>query len=79
MPLKQRRTRRRSFSFFLAVSYRIPLQVTEVLQLPSGTAYPICPRCHSSLDREYKHFCDRCGQRLGWDMIEFTDVINCDS
>lgn len=76
MPLKPTRVRRRSSSFYLAMSYRIPLQVTKVLQLSSGTAYPICPRCHGSLDREYKRFCDQCGQRLGWDMVEFTDVIS---
>ena len=75
MPLKPTTARQRSSSFFLAVTYRIPLAVTKVLRLPSGTCYPICPRCNGSLDREYMHFCDRCGQRLGWDMIEFADIV----
>ena len=28
--------------------------------------YPICPCCRLTLDREYQHFCDRCGQELDW-------------
>lgn len=49
-----------------AVSYRLPLQVSEVLQLRSGETYPLCPRCHLSLDRAYSHYCSHCGQALGW-------------
>ena len=28
--------------------------------------YPVCPYCKLTLDREYQHFCDRCGQELDW-------------
>lgn len=48
------------------LSYRQPLGVREILVYRSGQAYPVCPRCRSSLDREYMRFCDRCGQRLNW-------------
>lgn len=75
MPLKSTTARQRSSSLSLAVSYRLPLPVTKILRLSSGTTYPICPRCNDSLDREYMHFCDRCGQRLSWDAIELADVI----
>lgn len=56
----------------LAVTYRTPLSVTERFCLANGNEYPVCPRCHISLDREYMNFCDRCGQALdwaGWDRI----------
>ena len=74
MPLKQTTARQRSSSFLLAVSYRLPLPVTKVLQLTNGTSYPVCPRCQSTMDREYMNFCDRCGQKLLWDIVEFADV-----
>ena len=30
--------------------------------------YPVCPRCGSTMEREYQSYCDRCGQRLSWDV-----------
>lgn len=30
------------------------------------TGFPVCPRCNTSLDREFQAFCDRCGQMLNW-------------
>ena len=58
-----------------AVSYRIPLPVTKVIAY-SKTSYPICPRCTQSLEREYMAFCDRCGQKLNWDLFEHAKVIH---
>ena len=58
-----------------AVSYRIPLPVTKVIAY-SKTSYPICPRCSQSLEREYIAFCDRCGQKLNWDLFEHAKVIH---
>lgn len=49
-----------------AISYRQPRRVTEVFVLPSGSTYPICPRCRTSIEREYMSYCDRCGQALEW-------------
>ena len=58
-----------------AVSYRIAVQVTEVVQTRTSGCYPVCPRCKRSMEREYMACCDRCGQRLGWDVLKWTDVI----
>lgn len=49
-----------------AVSFRLPLRVTEILLLENDDFYPICPRCNMTLEREYMRFCDRCGQKLDW-------------
>ncbi len=32
-----------------------------------GEGYYVCPRCGVSLEREFMAYCDRCGQRLGWE------------
>ena len=58
------------------VSYRIPVPVTQVVRYPMrGYCYPRCPRCKSSMEREYVSFCDRCGQRLSWSRIEKAQVL----
>lgn len=57
-----------------AVSYRIPRAVTQVCLHTGGDSYPICPRCDSSLDREYIGFCDRCGQRLEWGIFPLAQI-----
>ena len=67
---------KRSMTLFTnAVSYRIPLPVTKVIAC-ANTTYPICPRCAASLEREYMSFCDRCGQKLNWDLFEHAKVIH---
>ena len=48
-----------------ALSYRSPFPVKE-FHIRCKNVYPICPRCRTPLDREYMHFCDRCGQQLDW-------------
>lgn len=58
-----------------AVMYRIPFSVTKVLIFDNGDLYPICPRCGITLERDYAHYCDRCGQCLGWDLIDFAEII----
>lgn len=52
--------------FFSAGVYRTPLPVTETHAFRDGS-YAVCPRCRSTLPREYISYCDRCGQRLNWD------------
>ncbi len=59
-----------------AEEYRRPMQVREsvVLKVTSEwgdktVAYYICPRCLVSMDRDPMSYCDRCGQRLGWDKL----------
>lgn len=76
MPLKQEPTRQRNAPALgmiaRAISYRMPIPVTQVLKLGGGNCYPICPRCDSSFDREYTKFCDRCGQHLAWELFDLA-------
>ena len=57
-----------------AESYRFPIPVTEVFyyvdSLAGPTTYPICPRCHTTISREFQSFCDRCGQALNWEGLK---------
>ena len=48
------------------LSYRSPLQVTEIFETSDGEHFPICPRCKVSLEYEYMRYCNRCGQKLNW-------------
>ena len=62
-------------SFQELALYRIPMPVTEILVFVHGDGYPICPRCNMPLDREYMGFCDRCGQRLGWESFRLAKRV----
>ena len=42
------------------------LQVRCFQQQGRAVVYPVCPRCGITMEREYQHFCDRCGQQLDW-------------
>ena len=55
-----------SFTISVAESYRQPMNVTEIHLFGDGTAYPVCPRCRITIEREYQAYCDRCGQALSW-------------
>lgn len=64
--------------FRIAASYRIPRPVVAVRRYSTSkwvTAYPVCPRCHLTMPREYQSFCDRCGQRLDWSDFGNAEVI----
>lgn len=52
--------------FLDAAMYRKPLRVTDKQIFQDG-CYAVCPRCRSTLPRDYMHYCDRCGQYLSWD------------
>lgn len=42
-------------------------EVTQIRLLgTSQYAYPVCPGCRMTIDREYQSYCDRCGQKLVW-------------
>lgn len=45
---------------------RLPMAVAERRFICGLGCYPVCPYCKLTLDREYQHFCDRCGQELDW-------------
>jgi len=52
-----------------AMEYRRAKAIREIFVCEDYlgvTGFYICPRCDSLLDREFVHFCDRCGQRLDW-------------
>lgn len=57
------------------LSFRKPLRVTQVYVFRQGGAYPICPQCGISLEREFQNFCDRCGQKLDWKQFKHAQVI----
>lgn len=52
------------------ISFRQKMPVTCVRWYPGAhgmCAFPVCPRCDITMEREYQFFCDRCGQRLDWE------------
>ena len=61
------------------LSYRIAMQVIRYRQHLSFnysyTIFPVCPRCHSNMEREYQAFCDRCGQKLSWDFFHYATLM----
>ena len=61
------------------LSYRFPRKVTRFRRhLSSGcsdSVFPVCPRCHRNLGREYQSFCDRCGQKLDWDCFQYATLM----
>ena len=76
MPLKLSEQLRSKPSVLSAVSYRVPLPVTQICEFVNGDCYPVCPRCTETLDREYMSYCDRCGQCLNWQWIDFAQIIS---
>lgn len=59
-----------------ALAFRIPMPVTAVRVFSgAGAAYPVCPQCHRTFEREYQAYCDRCGQCLSWKMFRRARVI----
>lgn len=58
-----------------AVSYRTPLIVEYILVFENGDAFPICPRCSVTIERDYQRYCDRCGQRLNWHNYHKAKII----
>ncbi len=61
------------------LSYRIAMQVRYYRQhlslYHSCSVFPVCPRCHCNLEREYQSFCDRCGQKLSWDFFHYATLM----
>lgn len=51
--------------------FRIPLPVIKYRTYYNYECYPICPRCHKCLEREYLHFCYHCGQKLTWHKYQY--------
>ena len=62
-----------------ALSYRVPMAVTSIRGFRTLTGglstYPVCPRCHTTMEHEYQAYCDRCGQALDWKDIKRANII----
>ncbi len=48
------------------VLYRRPMPVTELIIYRNRNSHYVCPRCGTTMEREFSFFCDRCGQKLCW-------------
>lgn len=60
------------------LSYRLPKTVTEAIFFKSHDgfdAYPICPTCKVSFEREFQSYCDRCGQKLDWTGFSYDTCV----
>ena len=57
-----------------AEDYRTPIQVTHLHRF-RDTDYYICPRCNTTMEREFMPFCDRCGQCLSWKYYRKAVII----
>ena len=57
-------------TFLFLAAYRQEMPVHEMVVFRSPfyglTGYYRCPRCHTTMEREFTAFCDCCGQHLGW-------------
>lgn len=62
------------YELLLSPTYRIPMRVKEVCSFKWGVEFPRCPRCETTMEREYQLFCDRCGQRLNWSRFDECEV-----
>ena len=71
MHWKKVRTRRRKriARWRHACSYRSPMQVKLYMRTWCRDYYPICPRCSSSMDRDFVSYCNQCGQKMAWDQL----------
>ena len=62
----------RKHPVFLLVSPRlISAEVVEFRELGCNQDFfPVCPNCGITMEREYQSFCDRCGQKLAWNLYD---------
>lgn len=56
-------------------SYRQEMPVIDK-RLLSYSYYSVCPRCDTSLERDYVSFCDRCGQHLEWSSYDSACTLD---
>lgn len=65
-------------NLLLALSYRRPMLIRELMVFPNMRpmdSYYVCPRCQTTLDREFVKYCDRCGQCLDWKKYEQAKIV----
>ena len=61
-------------TYRFSMRVRVRVRVREVYSFKCGAEFPRCPRCGTTMEREYQRFCDRCGQRLNWNGFEEIKV-----
>lgn len=50
-------------------------EVTEIrFSMYAQTGYCVCPGCKCTFEREYQSYCDRCGQKLAWNLFNQNKV-----
>ena len=53
----------------------LPKEVTAIRYLGTPpTGYCVCPGCNCTFEREYQAYCDRCGQKLAWNLFNQNKV-----
>lgn len=62
------------YELLLSPTYRWPMQVKAVCSYKPGAEFPKCPRCGTTMEREYQLFCNHCGQRLNWSKFDDVEV-----
>ena len=65
-------------TWFSALSYRRPMVVRELMVFPAmkqDISFYVCPRCRTTMEREFMSYCDRCGQRLSWTRYEQAQIV----
>lgn len=55
-------------------TYRWPWKVEIVCSYRWGAEFPKCPRCGTTMEREYQLFCNHCSQRLNWSGFDDVEV-----
>ncbi|MBE5765714.1 MAG: helix-turn-helix transcriptional regulator [Clostridiales bacterium] len=61
------------------LSYRLAMRVTHYRVHSSFNAtfltFPVCPRCHCNIERDFQPFCSNCGQKLNWDFFQHAALM----
>ena len=51
--------------------YRTPMKIEQAIYISKANLmFPVCPRCHKAIEREYTNYCSCCGQKLLWQDID---------
>ena len=76
--VKQRKIRLPADCMETALQYRKAMKVCEIMVFPEmrgEPAMPVCPRCETTMEREYMAYCDCCGQCLDWSGFKKARVV----
>lgn len=65
-----------TFIHLRAISYRVPMPITQVVKSYDGFFDSLCPRCQSILPYEYIRYCPLCGQRLWWLFLDEAEELD---